>query len=106
VKRPNDGRGASLGNVAPGLAHYTQAVLYDKLWERPHLSQRDRSLITIAALIAMYRPDQMVGHIRVGLENGLTEDELLEAISHLALFASAPNAKMAADKLAYVTSNF
>jgi len=105
VKRPNDGRGASLASVAPGLAHYTQAVLYDELWERPLLSQRDRSLITIAALVAMYRPDQMVGHIRVGLENGLTEDELREAISHLALFASAPNAQMAADKLAYVTSN-
>ena len=102
MKRPNDGRGASLAGVAPGLAHYTQAILYDELWERPHLSQRDRSLITIAALIAMYRPDQMVGHIRVGLENGVTEDELREMTSHLALFVSAPNAQMAADKLAHV----
>ena len=105
MKRPNGGRGATLATVAPGLAHYTQTILYDELWERPILSHRDRSLITLATLIAMYRPDQMIGHMETGLDNGLTVDELREAIAHLALFASGPNAQIAAERLAQVTAS-
>ena len=105
MKRPNGGRGATLATIAPGLAHYTQTILYDELWERPILSRRDRSLITLATLIAMHRPDQMIGHMETGLDNGLTVDELREAIAHLALFASGPNAQVAAEKLAHVTAS-
>ena len=99
MKRPHGGRGAELAKVAPGLNHYTQSILYDEVWERPGLSKRDRSLITIAALIAMNRPDQIPGHMEVGLENGLTREELGEMITHLAFYASWPNAVSAARKL-------
>jgi 4-carboxymuconolactone decarboxylase len=99
MKRPNGGRGRTLAKVTPGLSHYTQTILYDELWERPGLSQRDRSMITIAALIAMYRPDQMIGHMQTGMENGLTPEELSEVIAHLAFYTSRPNAQAASGKL-------
>ena len=96
MKRPLGGRGTQLAKVAPALNHYTQNVLYDEVWERPGLSKRDRSLITIAALVAMYRPEQITGHMQTGLENGLTREEIGEAITHLAFYASWPNAITAA----------
>jgi 4-carboxymuconolactone decarboxylase len=103
MKRPYGGKGAELARIAPSFNHYTQSVLYDDLWERPGLSKRDRSLITIAALIAMHRPDQMIGHMQTGLENGLTNEELGETIMHLAFYASWPNAMVAARKLLTLT---
>lgn len=96
MKRPLGGKGQQLARVAPMLNHYTQTLLYDEVWERPGLSKRDRSLITIAALIAMYRPEQIPGHMQTGLENGLTREELGEMITHLAFYASWPNAVSAA----------
>ena len=99
MKRPNGGRGKTLAKVTPGLSHYTQTILYEELWERPGLSQRDRSMITIAAMIALYRPDQMIGHMQTGMENGLTREELSEMITHLAFYTSWPNAQVAAGKL-------
>ena len=83
---------AAMGGVAPKLAEITDNVLYGDIWERPDLSKRDRSLVTVAALIAMNRPDQLRSHLRIARQNGVTQDELIEAITHLAFYAGWPNA--------------
>ncbi len=89
---------------APKLADLTDDVLFADIWERPDLSPRDRSLITIAALVALGRDAQLVGHLRRALANGLTEDELAEAITHLAFYAGWPAAMSAVGVLASVTA--
>jgi len=81
-----------IGDFAPKLVQLTDEVLFGDVWERPGLSKRDRSLITVAALVALYRTDQMAFHIGRALENGVTKDELTEAITHLAFYAGWPNA--------------
>ena len=81
-----------MGTTAPKLADLTDEVLYGDIWERPELSKRDRSLITVSALIAMNRPDQLRSHLTIARANGLTEEELSEAITHLAFYAGWPNA--------------
>ncbi len=98
MKRPAGGRGKQLAAVAPLLNQLTQEVLYDKVWEREELSPRDRSLITITTLIALNR-EQMQGHMELGIENGLTVEELGEAIAHIAFYAGWPVATNAARKL-------
>lgn len=82
--------------VAPRLIELTESVVYGDIWERPGLSKRDRSLITVAALIAMHRPDQLKGHTERALANGVTREELGEVITHLAFYAGWPNAGTAA----------
>jgi 4-carboxymuconolactone decarboxylase len=74
------------------MAELTDNVLYGDIWERPQLSKRDRSLITVAALIALNRPDQLRSHFALARQNGVTEDELIETITHLAFYAGWPNA--------------
>ena len=81
-----------MGDVAPKLAQLTDDVLFGDVWRRPQLSQRDRSLVTVAALIAMNRPDQLRSHLARARANGLTEEELAEVITHLAFYAGWPNA--------------
>src|SRR4051794_9879306 len=81
-----------MGDIAPKLAELTDKVLFGDVWERPGLSKRDRSLVTVSALIAMNRPDQLRSHLGRARENGLTEEELVEAITHLAFYAGWPNA--------------
>ena len=81
--------------VAPKLIEMTEKVVYGDVWERPGLSKRDRSLITVAALIAMYRGDQLTGHIERALANGVTKDEIGEVITHLALYSGWPTAMTA-----------
>lgn len=76
--------------VAPKLAELTEKVLFGDVWERPELSKRDRSLITVAVLTALYRTDQLRGHIARGLDNGLTEEEIGEVITHVAFYAGWP----------------
>ncbi len=78
--------------VAPKLAELTDDVLYGDVWERPQLSKRDRSLVTVAALIALNRPDHLRSHLVKARENGVTEEELIETITHLAFYAGWPNA--------------
>jgi 4-carboxymuconolactone decarboxylase len=80
------------GDISPKLAELTDKVLYGDVWERPGLSKRDRSLVTVSALIAMNRPDQLRSHLRLARENGVTEAELVEAITHLAFYSGWPNA--------------
>ncbi|HJU54164.1 MAG TPA: carboxymuconolactone decarboxylase family protein, partial [Pyrinomonadaceae bacterium] len=82
----------AIGDFAPKLAELTDDVLYGDVWERPELSKRDRSLVTVAALIAMNRPDQLRSHLVRARENGVTQEELIETITHLAFYAGWPNA--------------
>ena len=86
----------ALKATAPHLADLTTNVLFGDVWEREGLSKRDRSLITVAALIALYRTDQLRGHLRRAQENGVTRDEIAEMITHLAFYAGWPNAVNAA----------
>ena len=79
------------GDVAPKFAQLTDDVLFGDVWARPGLSQRDRSLATVSALVAMNRPDQLRHHLERALENGLSHDELIEAITHLAFYAGWPS---------------
>lgn len=81
-----------MGDIAPKMAQLTDDVLYGDIWERPGLSKRDRSLITVAALVAMNRPDQLRSHLALARQNGLSEEELVEAITQLAFYAGWPNA--------------
>lgn len=83
---------AAIGDFAPKLAELTDDVLYGDVWERPQLSKRDRSLVTVAALIALNRPDQLRSHLVRARENGVTQEEVIETITHLAFYAGWPNA--------------
>ena len=83
---------SSRSATSPKLAELTDDVLFGDVWERPQLSKRDRSLVTVAALIAMNRPDQLRSHLARARENGVTQEELVETITHLAFYAGWPNA--------------
>lgn len=84
-----------LAGIAPKLVEVTNEVLFGDVWERPGLSPRDRSLVTVSVLAALYRGEQLGYHLRVALENGLSVEELSEAITHLAFYAGWPNAMTA-----------
>ncbi len=82
-------------DIAPALGDYTDNVLFGEVWERPGLSKRDRSLITVATLIAGYRTNELPHHLKRALDNGVTRDELVEVITHLAFYAGWPAASTA-----------
>lgn len=84
-----------IGSFAPKLVELTDQVLFDDVWEREELSKRDRSLITVAALIALNRPDQLRFHLSYAVQNGVKEEELIEVITHLAFYAGWPSAMSA-----------
>jgi len=84
-----------IGDFAPKLADLTDDVLFGDIWERPQLSKRDRSLITVAALVAMNRPDQLRFHLNYAVQNGVKKEELIEVITHLAFYAGWPSAMSA-----------
>jgi len=84
-----------IGDVAPKLVDLTERVLFGDIWERPGLSKRDRSVITVTALVAMNRTEQLPFHLRRALENGVTKDELVELITHLAFYSGWPTAMSA-----------
>ena len=88
-----------VGDFAPKLAELTDEVLYGDVWARTELSPRDRSLVTVAALIANGNTEQLSFHLHHAKENGLTESELAEVIIHLAFYAGWPRA-MSAVKIA------
>jgi 4-carboxymuconolactone decarboxylase len=85
----------AFGDFAPALAAYTDKVLFGDLWRRPELSARDRSLITVAALVAGYRTNELPFHLKRALENGVTRDEIVELITHLAFYSGWPTANTA-----------
>jgi 4-carboxymuconolactone decarboxylase len=83
--------------TAPKLIDLTDNVLFGDVWERPGLSKRDRSLITVATLVATYRPEQLPGHLERALANGVTKEEIIELITHLAFYSGWPSAMSAAN---------
>lgn len=83
---------SAIGDFDPKLAELTDDVLYGDIWERPQLSKRDRSLVTVAALIALNRPEQLRSHLIMARKNGVTQEELVETITHLAFYCGWPNA--------------
>ena len=80
------------GDFAPGLVHFTDDVLFGEVWKRPQLSPRDRSLVTVAALTAGGNAEQLSFHLQYAKDNGVAEEELVEAITHLAFYAGWPKA--------------
>ena len=86
----------------PALVDYTNDVIYGDLWERTGLSKRDRSLITVAALVATVRPMQLRTHIKRALENGVTREEIAEVVTHMAFYTGWPAAMTAAQTAADV----
>jgi 4-carboxymuconolactone decarboxylase len=84
-----------IGDFAPKLVSLTDDVLFGDIWERTELSPRDRSLITVAALISGGNSEQLPGHLERARQNGLTEAELKEVIIHLAFYAGWPKAMSA-----------
>jgi 4-carboxymuconolactone decarboxylase len=80
------------GDFAPGLVHFTDDVLFGQVWKRPQLSPKERSLITVAALTAGGNAEQLTFHLQFAKDNGATEEELIEAITHLAFYAGWPKA--------------
>jgi 4-carboxymuconolactone decarboxylase len=83
------------GDFAPGLVGFTDDVLFGQVWTRPQLGAKERSLVTVAALTASGNTDQLVFHLQYAKQNGATEDELIEAITHLAFYAGWPKAMAA-----------
>lgn len=88
VKKATD----ELKALAPDYAQLTQDVLFGDVWKRPPLSQRDKSLITVTCLVALNRIEQVEFHLKKALENGLTKEELVAAITHIAFYGGWPTA--------------
>jgi 4-carboxymuconolactone decarboxylase len=80
------------GNVAPGIVQYTTDILFRDLWLRPDLAPRDRSLVTVSALIASGQVAQITYHLNRAMDNGLTQEQAAEVVTHLAFYAGWPNA--------------
>ena len=83
------------GDFAPALVHFTDDVLFGEAWTRPQLSPKERSLVTVAALTTGGNTEQLVFHLGLAKQNGVTEEELIEAITHLAFYAGWPKAMSA-----------
>jgi 4-carboxymuconolactone decarboxylase len=92
MNRPTNLAQQTFGDVAPKFAQLGDEVLFGDVWERPELSKRDRSLITCAALVATGKTEQMNGHFPRAIANGVTKEELVEMITHLAFYAGWPSA--------------
>ena len=84
-----------LGDFAPALVGFTDDVLFGEVWKRTELSPKERSLVTVAALTTSGNTDQLVFHLDFAEQNGNTEAELIEAITHLAFYAGWPKAMAA-----------
>jgi 4-carboxymuconolactone decarboxylase len=83
--------GQQFGAVSPGVVQYTTDVLFRDLWLRPDLAPRDRSLVTISALIASGQVAQLGSHLNRAMDNGLTQPQASEVLTHLAFYAGWPN---------------
>jgi 4-carboxymuconolactone decarboxylase len=93
-KQPTAARD-SFGDIAPALAEITDEVLFGDIWERSGLSPRDRSLVTITSLISLYRTNELPFHLKKALENGVSREEIIETITHLAFYSGWPTAMTA-----------
>ena len=85
----------TFGAIAPKFAQLTDEVLFGDVWTRAELSPRERSLVTVAALIALYRLEQLPFHLDKAVANGLSREELVEVVTHLAFYAGWPTAASA-----------
>ncbi len=85
----------AFGHIAPALADLTDRVLFGEVWARPGLSPRDRSLITVASLISLYRTNELPFHLKKALGNGISREQLIEMITHLAFYSGWPTANTA-----------
>ena len=94
-KTPTNARD-KVRSFVPKLIDLTEKVVYGDVWERPGLNKRDRSLITVAALVAMSRSEQLRGHVARAIDNGVTKDEIVEIITHMAFYSGWPTAMTAA----------
>jgi 4-carboxymuconolactone decarboxylase len=92
MRKEPSGAEKMFGDFAPKLVELTDDVLFGDVWERKDLSKRDRSLATVAALVALNRPEQLRFHLPNAVKNGVAERELIELITHLAFYAGWPNA--------------
>lgn len=88
---------ARFHDVAPKFSQLTDEVLFGDVWARPDLSPRDRSLVTVSALVALYRLEQLPFHLKRAVDNGLGRAELIECVTHLAFYAGWPTAASAID---------
>jgi 4-carboxymuconolactone decarboxylase len=95
AKNPAGKPANPFADIAPALGEYTQNVLFGNVWKRPGLSPRDRSLVTVSCLVAGYRVNELPFHLKRALENGVSRDELIETITHLAFYAGWPCAATA-----------
>ncbi len=91
----NEPMRAPWGDIAPRLTEISDAVLFDDVWRRPGLSPCDRSLATVASLISLYRGNERPFHLRKALENGVTRDEIIGVVTHLAFYSGWPTASTA-----------
>ena len=96
AKIPSSESRDKIRSTAPKLVELTEKVVFGDIWERPGLSKRDRSLITVATLVALNRTEQQRGHMQRALDNGVTRDEIIEVITHLAFYGGWPVAMSAA----------
>ncbi len=96
TQQPRQSAIAARSSTFPKLNDLTQNLVFGDIWERPQLSKRDRSLITVATLVALYRTDQLRNHLIRALNNGVTKEELVEVITHMAFYAGWPTAANAA----------
>jgi 4-carboxymuconolactone decarboxylase len=94
--QPSSPAREAVRSIVPKLAEISDQVIYGDVWERPGLSRRDRSLITVASLVALGREKQLDGHLQRALANGVTKEEIGELITHLAFYAGWPAAMTAA----------
>ncbi|MCH8622232.1 carboxymuconolactone decarboxylase family protein [Undibacterium sp. TS12] len=94
-----------MGDIAPKFAELTDTVLFDDIWQRPGLATRERSLITVASLIALNRSEQLPFHLQRALDNGVTHAELVEVMTHLAFYAGWPTAASAVTALRQLAPN-
>jgi len=105
ANKPATAARKAIGDFAPKLVELTEDVLFGDVWERPQLSKRDRSLITCAALVATGKTEQMSFHFPRAIENGVTRDELVELITHLAFYAGWPSAMSAMGRAKELLAN-
>jgi 4-carboxymuconolactone decarboxylase len=92
---PPSARRDRIKPVFPKLVAMTNDYVYGDVWERKELSKRDRSLVTISALVALGWEDQLKSHVERGLKNGLTREEIAEVVTHLAMYSGWPSAMTA-----------
>lgn len=85
----------AMRELAPKLTQVTEEVLFGDIWERTALSKRERSMVTVAALVVLYRLEQLPFHLNLALENGIPRETLAEIITHLAFYAGWPTAASA-----------